>query len=81
MEITISSEIEKIIQYKIDSGRYENVSEFIREAILQSVEKEQLKISKLNEAISIGFEQAEKGKFSKRSVQDIIKDNQKIKNI
>ncbi len=76
MEIQLSPELEQIIKDKISSGRYPNVSEFIREAILRTVERDQLKLSKLNEAISIGIEQAEKGKFSKRSVQDIINDKE-----
>ncbi len=76
MEITISSELEKIIEYKISSGGYQNASEFIREAILRAVEHDQLKLSKLNKAVSIGIEQAERGEFSKRSVQDIIKDKE-----
>ena len=74
MEIQLSPEIQQIIDDKIASGKYPNASEFIREAVLQSIEREQLKLSKLNEAISIGIEQAEKGEFSKRSVQNIIND-------
>ncbi len=78
MEIILSSELEKIIEYKIISGGYQNASEFIREAILRTVEHDQMKLSKLNEAVSIGIEQAERGEFSKRSVRDIIKDNKRI---
>ncbi|MCI0511781.1 type II toxin-antitoxin system ParD family antitoxin [candidate division KSB1 bacterium] len=73
MEIALSSELEKIIEYKIRSGAYQNASEFVREAILRAVEHDQLKLSELNAAISIGIEQAERGEFSDRSVQDIIK--------
>lgn len=73
MEITLSSELQKIVEYKISSGGYQNASEFIREAILRTVEQDQLKLSKLNEAVAIGIEQAERGEFSQRSVQEIIK--------
>lgn len=72
MEIQLSPELEQIINAKIASGRYPNASEFIREAVLRTIEDEQLKLSKLNEAISVGIEQANKGEFSKRSIQDII---------
>lgn len=72
MEIHLSPEMEQIIQDKVASGRYPNASEFIREAILRAVERDQLKLSKLNEAVAIGIDQAEKGQFSNRSVQDII---------
>ena len=76
MEIQLSSELEQIIQDKIATGRYPNASEFIREAILQTVERDLIKLSKLNEAVSIGIEQAERGEFSKRSVSDIINDKE-----
>jgi putative addiction module CopG family antidote len=76
MEIALSSELEKIIEYKIRSGGYQNASEFIREAILRAVEHDQLKFSQLNEAIAIGVEQAERGEFSSRTVQDIIKEKE-----
>ena len=72
MEIQLSPELEQIIKDKIASGHYPSASEFIREAVLRTVERDQLKFSKLNEAVSVGIEQAEKGEFSKRSVTDII---------
>jgi len=77
MEVTLSEELEKIIELKISSGGYKSASEFIREAILRTVEQDQLKLSKLNEAVSIGIDQAEKGEFSNRSVPDIIRDKEK----
>ncbi len=79
MEIELSPEMEQIIQDKVASGRYPNASEFIREAILRAVERDQLKLSKLNEAVAIGMDQAEKGQFSKRSVQDIIESKEASK--
>jgi len=53
-----------------------NASEFVREAILRAVEHDQLKFSKLNEAVSIGIEQADRGEFSNRSVQDIVREKE-----
>lgn len=79
MEIQFSPELEQIIKDKIASGRYPNASEFIREAILRTVEHDQVKLSKLNEAVSVGIEQADEGDFSKRSVQDIIDDKEQEK--
>jgi len=79
MEITLSDELVKIIEYKISTGAYQNASEFIREAILRALEHDQLKLSKLNQAISIGIEQADRGEFSHRSVLDIIEEKEKGK--
>ncbi|MCI0691453.1 type II toxin-antitoxin system ParD family antitoxin [candidate division KSB1 bacterium] len=69
MTIELSPELEKIVNAKVASGIYPNAHEFIREAILQW---ERLKKSRLDEAIVIGIEQADRGEFSKRTVQDII---------
>lgn len=77
MEVQLSPEIEQIVNDKIASGMYPNVNEFIREAILRAVKQDYLKRKKLNEALAIGIEQADKGEFSSRTVQDIISDKEK----
>jgi len=72
MTIQLSSELEEIIRAKVASGMYPNATEFIREAILQTVEREQLKRTRLNEAVAVGVEQADRGEFSDRTIQEII---------
>jgi antitoxin ParD1/3/4 len=70
--IELSPELEQIVKAKVASGIYPNASEFVREAIVRSLEWERLKKQKLDEAITIGLEQADRGEFSRRTVQDII---------
>lgn len=72
MTVELSPELEGIVKAKVASGIYPNVSEFIREAILRSLEWERLKKQQLDDAVAIGIEQAERGEFSQRTVQDII---------
>ncbi|MGH7493319.1 MAG: ribbon-helix-helix domain-containing protein [bacterium] len=72
MTVELSPELEQIVKAKVASGIYPNVYEFIREAILRSLEWERLKKQKLDEAITIGIEQADRSEFSIRTVQDII---------
>jgi antitoxin ParD1/3/4 len=72
MTIELSPELEQIVKAKVASGIYPNALEFIREAILQALESERQKRKRLDEAISIGIEQADRGEFSERTVQDII---------
>jgi len=72
MAIELSPEVEQIVKAKVASGIYPNAGEFIRETIPRSLEWEQLKKQKLDEAITIGLEQADRGEFSTRTVQDII---------
>ncbi|MGH7455954.1 MAG: ribbon-helix-helix domain-containing protein [bacterium] len=69
MTIELSPELEKIVNAKVASGIYPNAHEFIREAILQW---ERLKKSRLDDAIAIGVEQADRGEFSRRTIKDII---------
>jgi len=77
MTVELSPELEKIVNAKVASGIYPNAHEFIREAILQW---ERLKKNRLDEAIAIGIEQADRGEFSKRTVQDIISAKEAQKN-
>ena len=79
MEIQLSPELEQIVNDKVASGMYANAYEFIREAILRSVEEDWLKRIKLSEAVALGMQQADRGEFSPRSVHDIIEEKTKSK--
>lgn len=79
MTIELTPELEQIVKAKIASGIYPNADEFIREAILRSLEWERMKKQKLDEAIAIGIEQANRGEFSQRTVQDIIRHKETLK--
>jgi len=63
MEIQLSPELEQIVKDKVASGMYPNANEFVREAILRAVERDHLKRQRLNEAIAIGIEQADRGEL------------------
>jgi len=63
MEIQLSPELEQIVKDKVASGMYPNANEFVREAILRAVERDYLKRQRLNEAIAIGIEQADRGEL------------------
>lgn len=64
MNISLTPELEKIVQDKVKSGLYGNASEVIRAGLRLLVEEEQLKQSRFDQLvkdIKIGLEQAEKG--------------------
>lgn len=63
MEIQLSPELEQIVKDKVASGMYPDADEFVREAILRTVERDYLKRKRLNEAIAIGIEQAKRGEL------------------
>jgi antitoxin ParD1/3/4 len=79
MTIELTPELEQIVKAKVASGIYPNADEFIRVAILRSLEWERVKKQKLDEAIVIGIEQADRGEFSQRTVQDIIRHKELLK--
>jgi len=79
MTVELAPELEQIVKAKVASGIYLNAYEFIREAILRSLEWERPKKQKLDDAIMIGIEQADRGEFSERTVQDIIQHKETLK--
>ncbi len=78
MHISLTPMFESKIKEKVNSGLYNNASEVIREALRFMDENQeivqQMKLNHLRQAVAIGAEQAAKGQFSSRSVQDIIQD-------
>lgn len=66
MNISLTPELEKIVQDKVNSGLYGNASEVIRAGLRLLVEEEQLRQSRFDQLvkdIKIGFEQSEKGEI------------------
>ncbi len=60
MNISLTPELEKAVKQKVDSGLYNNASEVIREALRQTLLREQENEWLLREA-AIGFAQLEAG--------------------
>lgn len=78
MHVSLTPELEAKIRSKVESGLYNNASEVIREALRFMEQNQellvQLKLDRLRAEVNIGAEQAEKGVFSQRTVQDIVAD-------
>ena len=76
MNVSLTDELIKVIRRKVSSGMYNNYSEVVREAIRRFDEYDELlyglKLDKLRTEISIGIEQADRGEFSNRTVEEII---------
>lgn len=65
MNISLTPELEKFIQEKVESGLYTSASEVVRESLrlLSTYEELQKKrLEQLNDAIDVGMTQLEKGK-------------------
>ncbi|MDX8408486.1 MAG: type II toxin-antitoxin system ParD family antitoxin [Mariprofundales bacterium] len=78
MHISLTPVLESGIKSKVDSGLYNNASEVVREALRFMEENreivQQIKLNHLRQAVAIGAKEAEQGKFSTRSVSEIIAD-------
>ena len=64
MNVSLTSQLEDLVQKKVSSGRYNSASEVIREALRLLEERDELKklkLQTLKKDIAIGLEQANKG--------------------
>lgn len=64
MNISITPELEKFIQDKVNSGMYSSASEVVRDSLRMMHQYDALKsknLAELNQAINVGLTQLEKG--------------------
>ena len=86
MNISLTSELEKFVHEKVNSGLYTSASEVIRESLRLMHTYDDLqnkRINELNQSIEIGLEQLKSGNKSlasdsyqrlKKKIQNIAKD-------
>ncbi|MBI4124954.1 MAG: type II toxin-antitoxin system ParD family antitoxin [Deltaproteobacteria bacterium] len=66
MNVSLSPQLEKWIQKKLETGMYNSASEVIREAIRLMDERDrlqQMKLQELRKDIETGIQEAEQGKL------------------
>jgi len=77
MNVSLTSELVKIVQGKVKSGRYGNASEVIREAVRKMDVNEELiyemKLERLKKALEPGLRQARAGRFAEYSLPALKK--------
>ncbi len=74
MNISLTPELEAMIQEKVRSGMYQTASEVVREALRLFQEREQLyaiRREELRKEIAIGIEEADRGEAREVSVEEI----------
>lgn len=78
MNVSLTPELVKIVQSKVESGLYNNASEVVREAIRQLDTNAQLlhelKLAHLRDALSDGVQQVKDRDTARFSLQDIIRE-------
>ena len=75
MNISLTPQLEKLIQEKVASGRYGSASEVIREALRLLDDQEklyQIRLEELRREVQIGIDQADRGEFSDATPESIM---------
>lgn len=66
MNVSLTPELERIINFKVESGLYNSASEVIREGLRllqQRDEMRELKLKALQKEIQVGINELEEGRF------------------
>ena len=67
MNISLTPELEELVNKKVKSGMYHSASEVIREGLRLLKEQDEIKQSRLNQLrreVDIGIEQIERGEYT-----------------
>lgn len=74
MNVSLTPELEELVQQKVASGRYRSASEVIREAVRLLEERDrsrEAKLEALRKDIAIGLEQAERGDVAPLDIEGV----------
>ena len=78
MHISLTTELEKIVKSKVETGMYNNASEVIREALRFMEQHDelvrQMKLERLRDKLAVGAAQAQRGEFADQSVSEIMEE-------
>ena len=67
MNVSLTRELGRLVQGKVQSGRYLSASEVVREALRLLEERDQLrdlKLQELRKFVAVGMEQADRGEVA-----------------
>src|SRR5262245_59854363 len=74
MNVSLTAEMVEFVESQVASGDYVSASEVVRDALSvmrHDQQNDNLKLRLLRDEIELGLEDAEAGRFSKRSVAEI----------
>jgi antitoxin ParD1/3/4 len=75
MNVSLTPELERLVDEKVQSGRYPSASEVLREALQLLEERDKLRemtLEQLRKEIQIGVEQADRGELIPLDVQGTL---------
>ena len=74
MNISLTPNLEALVQEKVDSGLYNNASEVIREALRLMHDRDKrdaAKLERLRQEAALGFEALNREEFSSKNIREI----------
>ena len=77
MNVSLTEEMVRFVEEEVSSGDYVSASEVVRDALRalkHDRDVEDVKLQLLREAVDIGLQEADAGKFSDRSIEEIALD-------
>jgi len=77
MNISVTPNLEALVQEKVDSGLYNNASEVVREALRLMHERDKrdaVKLDRLRREAALGFEALDREEFSNKSIREIARE-------
>jgi antitoxin ParD1/3/4 len=80
MNVSLTPELEAFVRAKVDGGRYNNASEVVRDALRRMETEDRLyeeKLAALRREVQKGLDDAEAGRFSSKSVEEIIEEGKR----
>ena len=84
MHISLTTELEKIVKTKVETGMYNNASEVIREALRFMEQHDELvremKVERLRAKLTVGAAQAKRREFVDQSLSEIMEEAKREKN-
>jgi antitoxin ParD1/3/4 len=64
MNVSLTPELEKLVEEKVATGMYQTASEVVREALRLLHARDRYRLEALGHEVRVGLEEIERGKFS-----------------
>ena len=78
MNVSLTSELEKLVKRRVRSGFYQTASEVVREALRLLQERDRLRdmrLESLRKEIAVGIRQADRGEVAMLDIDDILNES------
>ena len=71
MNVSLTPELESLVDEKVQTGMYQTASEVVREALRLLKERDETKLRELRETIQVGIGQLERGEYTEHDPANV----------